>query len=92
MRVIEEAITILRNDGDQGLTLLMGGYRVALTLDEARTLANSVRAALSDASGDSATIGPIDLAARGADPAMVVARVTEQVISWALIADAAQRK
>jgi hypothetical protein len=92
MKVIEEAITILRHDGDQGLTLLMGGYRLALSMDEARVLVNTVRAALPGVLGDGGKTVSSDAAARATDSAALVAKVTDQVISWAQIADAAQRK
>ncbi|HZB92638.1 MAG TPA: hypothetical protein VE397_14420, partial [Stellaceae bacterium] len=68
-------ISVVRED--PGLTLFMGGYRVALTLDEARSLLGALDAALAGAPGDRAAI---------------VARVTEQLISWSEIAEAAKRR
>jgi hypothetical protein len=84
MRVAEEPFSIIRDE--TGLTLLMGGYRIDLTIDEARALVGSVGAALQrgPASGDAI--------AQNSGPAALVAKVTEQVISWAQIAEAAARK
>jgi len=84
MKVIEEAITVLRDSDGPGLTLFMGGYRVGLSMDEARGLLRGLRSALADAPGEAE-------AAEHADRAIIVAKVTEQMISWAKIADATQR-
>jgi len=84
MKVIEEAITILRDSDNPGLTLLMGGYRVGLTLEEARSLLHGLRSALAEAPGEAEP-------AEQADRAIIVAKVTEQMISWAKIADATRR-
>lgn len=89
MRVVEEPISVLRGSGEQRVTLLMGGYRIALTVEEARALVNSVRGALSS---DGGMAEPPAAGAHATDPAAIVAKVTEQVISWAQIADATQRK
>lgn len=83
MKVSEEAITVLRDSDRPGLTLLMGGYRVALTVEEARSLLRGLRSALE---------GPGEAEpAEHTDRAIIVAKVTEQMISWAKIADATQR-
>lgn len=91
MRVIEEPITVLRDAGEPGLTLLMGGYRVALTMDEARALVTTMRAALPAVPGESGEREPADAAERTPDHAAIVARVREQVISWSQIAEGTQR-
>jgi hypothetical protein len=80
MRVAEEPFSVIREEA--GLTLLIGGYRIDLTIDEARALVGSVGAALQRGSAEADAIAP----------ATLVARVTEQVISWAQIAEAAARK
>ncbi len=84
MKVIEEAITVLRDNDGPGLTLFMGGYRVGLTVAEARSLLRGLRTALAEVPGE---VEP----AEHADRAIIVAKVTEQMISWAKIADATQR-
>ena len=84
MKVSEEAITVLRDSHGPGLTLLMGGYRVALTVEEARSLLRGLRSALAEGPGEAEAAEP-------ADRAIIVAKVTEQMISWAKIADATQR-
>jgi hypothetical protein len=84
MKVIEESITVLRDSDGPGVTLLMGGYRVGLTAEEARGLLRGLRSALGEAPGDAEQAGQ-------ADRAIIVAKVTEQMISWAKIADATQR-
>jgi hypothetical protein len=84
MQVIEETITVLSDIDGPGLTLLMGGYRVALTREEARALVTTIGAALTGASG---IIG-----AAKDERAAIVANVKDQVISWAKITDAVQRK
>ena len=88
MKVIEEPISVFCEAGEAQLTLLMGGYRVALTRDEARALVSQVNAALRTAAADDGEEPP----ASGPAPAVIVARVSEQVISWAQIAAAAERK
>jgi hypothetical protein len=80
MQVVEEAITVLRESEEPGVTLIMGGYRIALTTDEARALAGGLGAALSG-SGQP-----------GRDGAALAASVRDQVISWAQIAEQVQRK
>lgn len=92
MKVIEETITVLCDIEEPGLTLFMGGFRVALSTDEARTLVGSVSAALSGASDDRGEAQPAVSGERAADRAAIVANVTDQVISWAQITDAVQRK
>jgi hypothetical protein len=84
MKVIEEAITVLRDSDGPGLTLLMGGYRVALTGEEARSLLRGLRSALAEGPGEAGS-------AEATDRAIIVAKVTEQMISWAKIADATRR-
>lgn len=83
MRVIEETISVVREG--PGLTLFMGGYRVALTLDEARRLFGALDAVLAEAPGEAG-------AAPSGDRAAIVAKVTEQLISWSEIAEAAKRR
>ena len=85
MKVLEEPITVLCAAERAELTLLMGGYRVALTTDEARTLLRSVGAALQSIAPDGA-----DGASEPAET--IAAKVAEQVISWAQIAAATERK
>lgn len=92
MKVIEETITVLRDIEEPGLTLFMGGYRVALTMAEARALVSGVEAALAGASD---AVGEAEPAAAGegaADRAAIVANVRDQVISWAQIAKTVPRK
>lgn len=84
MRVAEEPFSVIRDSA--GLTLLMGGYRIDLTIDEARGLVGSVGAALQRGPAPGDTIG------QNSDPAALVAKVTEQVISWSQIAEAVARK
>ncbi len=92
MKVVEETITVLCDGERPGMTLFMGGYRVALTMEEARSLASRVSAALSDAPGGGAAAQAAAADECGADRAAIVANVTDQVISWAQISDAVQRK
>jgi hypothetical protein len=90
MKVVEEAITALCDiEGRPGLTLFMGGYRITLTLEEARSLVGSVGAALSGASGDATSGGSAD---DTPNRAAIAADVRDRVISWAQITDGVQRK
>jgi hypothetical protein len=92
MKVIEEPITVFRESGQPGLTLLMGGYRVALTMEEARVLVGSVRTALEPIAATSDPVSSVDPVRPNADPLAIVAKVKEQVISWAQIAAATEKK
>lgn len=93
MKVIEETISVLRDVDEPGLTLCMGGYRVTLTLEEARMLVSSVGGALlSDAPAAEGDGQPAASREQAAKRAAIVANVREQVISWAKIADTVQRK
>lgn len=80
MRVTEEPFTVIREES--GLTLLMGGYRIELTIAEAQALMGAVGSALRGG----------DAVAPNSDSAALVAQVTEQVISWARIAEVVARK
>jgi hypothetical protein len=79
MQVVEEAITVLREGEEPGVTLVMGGYRIALSTEEARRLVGSLAAALSGA------------APPEREGAAIAARVREQMISWAQIAQQVER-
>lgn len=92
MKVVEEPISVLRDYGEAELTLLMGGYRVAMTSQEARTLVHIVNAALTEAAGEGGQSRADGVAGGAPDHAAIVAKVAEQVISWSQIAAAAQRK
>jgi hypothetical protein len=81
MQVVEEAITVLRDSEEPGVTLVMGGFRIALTTTEARALAGSLGAALGGAPPQSAAPAAADAGAT------IAANVRDQVISWARIAE-----
>ncbi len=92
MKVVEETITTLCDIEGPGLTVFMGGYRIALTQEEARALVSSVGAALSgaaDGSGEATSIASDDDTTEGA---AIAAKVRDRVISWARITEAVQRK
>ncbi|HWI26563.1 MAG TPA: hypothetical protein VN668_06300 [Stellaceae bacterium] len=90
MKVIEEPITVIREEERLELTVLMGGYRLALTIDEARALIGTVGTALEHLSPtrDKAVAPP----AAGADPLAIAAKVKEQVISWAKITSSIEQR
>ena len=90
MKVIEEPITVIREAERRELTLLMGGYRLALTIDEARALVGTVGTALEDLSP--APEKAVALPAGGADPLALAAKVKEQVISWAKITSSIEQR
>ena len=99
MKVITEAISIFRDGDAPDLTLVMGGYRLALTVEEAQMLVSTLRSALSEVPGGrsdgaaaEALRGSNSAAMPSVDNGSILAKVTEQVISWAKIADASQRK
>jgi hypothetical protein len=90
MKVVEAPITVIREEERPGMTVLMGGYRLTLTIDEARALVATVGTALEDLSP-----APKDSAgtpAGGADPLAIAAKVKEQVISWAKIASGIEQR
>lgn len=92
MKVIEEPISVLRDAEETGLTLVMSGYRVAMTRQEAYALIRVIHGAISSAGGEGGQPATEGLAADAAEHAAIVAKVTEQVISWSQIAEAARRK
>lgn len=89
MRVTAETITVLPDPERRQLVLVMAGHRIVLAEDEARRLVDSLSSAL-DGAEDGGVRGhqtkePLDGAA-------IAARVAEQVISWAQIAEAVTAK
>jgi hypothetical protein len=80
MKVRAEVVTALPNPERREVIVLMGGYRIELSVDEARALVQEVSLALPAAAGDPKA-APMDRAA-------IVAKVEDQVFSWARITDA----
>lgn len=88
MRVAAETMTILTDPKGQELTLVMNGYRIILTHDEARALVDGVGNALHHTARGDDEPAHFPLSARqGSDGATIAARVAEQVISWAQITE-----
>src|SRR5262249_2289638 len=76
MRVAPEILTVFSSRERREVQILMGGYRVELTVEEARLLASGVGAALRELGADQAApaaIDHLDLIAKG----------QEQLGSWA---------
>jgi hypothetical protein len=72
MKVSVETISVLSVPQSHDVTLVLGGYRIELTREEARSLIDE----LGETLGDETQTGN----------AAIVAKVAEQVISWAQIA------
>jgi hypothetical protein len=84
MKITAHVVTALPNPERREVVVLMGGHRIDLTVAEARALVQQVSLALPAAAGepqDSTPAAPIDRAA-------IVAKVEDQVFSWARITDA----
>jgi hypothetical protein len=79
MKVNPETISVLSAPEGRDLTLVLGGYRIVLTREEARGLADILGDALgTERSADNAAVSN----------AAIAAKVAEQVISWAQISEA----
>jgi hypothetical protein len=70
MKVSVEPISVLAVPHSRDVTLVLGGYRIVLTREEARSLIDELGETLGDQASNAA----------------IVAKVAEQVISWAQIA------
>jgi len=80
MKITAEFITALPHSERREITVLMSGYRIDFSVDEASALIRAVSDALRAMPGD------FDRPA-AADAAAIVAQVKDQVISWAQITD-----
>src|ERR1700730_19463125 len=83
MKIRAELVPALPNAERLEVVVVMGGDRIELTVDEARALVRQGSLALPAAAGepeDAAPASPIDRAA-------IVAKVEDQVFSWARITD-----
>lgn len=89
MRVTPETITVLPDPGRRELVLVMAGHRIVLARHEARRLVDSLSNALDGAESEDMRGHP---ATGSLDNAAIAARVAEQVISWAQIAEAVTPK
>ena len=76
MRVAPEILTVFSSRERREVQILMGGYRVELTVEEARLLASGVGAALRELGADQAAPAAID-------HLDLIAKVQEQLVSWA---------
>lgn len=81
MKVKEEFITALPNAECHEITVLMGGYRLDFSVDEARALVHAVSSALRAMPGDD-NRPPVQ-----PDQAAILAQIEDQVMSWAQITD-----
>jgi hypothetical protein len=81
MKVKEEFITALPNVEQNEITVLMGGYRLDFSVDEARALVQAVSAVLRTMPGDPGR-QPLQ-----PDQASILAQIEDQVMSWAQITD-----
>jgi hypothetical protein len=89
MRVTAETITVLPDPERRELVLVMAGHRIVLAQDEARALVDSLSNALDGADSEG---GRRYQAKEPLDREAIAARVAEQVISWAQIAEAVAPK
>ena len=76
MRVAPEILTVFSSPERREVQILMGGYRVELTVEEARRLASGVGAALRELGADQAAPAAVD-------HLDLIAKVQEQLVSWA---------
>jgi hypothetical protein len=83
MKIRAELVTALPNPERREVVVVMGGYRIELTVDEARALVRQVSRALPAAAGEPEDAAP----ASAIDRAAIVAKVEDQVFSWARITD-----
>jgi hypothetical protein len=81
MKVKEEFITALPNAERREITVLMSGYRLDFSIDEARALVQAVGGALRAMSSDP-NRPPLQ-----PDQAAILAQIEDQVMSWAQITD-----
>jgi hypothetical protein len=96
MKVSAEPVTMLRHGEQPEITLLMGGHRITLSLEEARALVDALKPAVSAGSLDDErqrahkpTDAPDPLLREPrAEETTIVARVAEQLVSWSQIANA----
>jgi microcystin-dependent protein len=104
MKISAETITVIANEEEPDLLLLMAGHRLTLSLDEACALVDALRLAIAQKKGHIIDIhgaatnvpgasGSADAVstAGGSAPsenASIIAKVTEQLVSWSQIATA----
>jgi hypothetical protein len=85
MKITAEFITALPHAERREITILMSGYRLDVSVDEACALVQAVSGALRNMQGDfgrpQANLTPPP------DQAALIAQVEDQVISWAQITD-----
>jgi hypothetical protein len=86
MKIKEEFITALPNPERREITVLMSGFRLDFSFDEARALVHAVSNALRTLPGDLNRPSRVQTAAQP-DQAAIIAQVEDQVISWAQITD-----
>jgi hypothetical protein len=88
MKITAEAMSVLLDAGRHEVTVVMDGHRIVLRLDEARLLMQGLSGAL----GTLGSIGeagmPRDASPATVDPATLVARIGDQIMSWAQISEA----
>jgi hypothetical protein len=83
MKISAEFITALPHSERREITVLMSGYRIDFSVDEACALVRAVSDALCAIPGDFDRPQPI----AASDQAAIVAQVRDQLISWAEITD-----
>jgi hypothetical protein len=84
MKIAAEFITALPHAERREITVLMSGYRIDFSVDEACALVQAVSGALHTMQGDFNRPPPAP-APRQPDQAAIIAQVEDQVISWAQI-------
>jgi hypothetical protein len=86
MKITAEAMSVLLDAGRHEVTVVMDGHRIVLGLDEAQRLMERLSGALSalGSTGDAA----LAASAAAVDPATLVARIGDQIMSWAQISEA----
>lgn len=82
MKVTAEAMSVLLDTGRHEVTVVMDGHRIVLRLDEARRLMQGLSGALGALGSTGETVP------RAVDPAALVARIGDQIMSWAQISEA----
>ena len=104
MKVSPETITVIADKEQPELLVLMGGHRITLSLAEARVLVDALEPAIAQrmggahdlhgeaSSASDAACEPVapEFAAAQPQPenATIIAKVTEQLVSWSQIATA----
>jgi hypothetical protein len=84
MKISAEFITALPHSERREITVLMSGYRIDFSVDEASALVRAVGDALRAMPGD---FERPPASATPSDQTDIVAQVMDQVISWAEITD-----